>query len=684
MGTTTAIVAPRGGLARAPAGRSQTLLARLPSTKVFNKPGWLNRDTVVALIFALKTYGASLLALLIAFWLGLDEPRWAFLTVFVVSQPDSGLVLAKSFYRILGTIAGILVSTALVFAFAQSGELFVAALALWICFCNFAAQAERNFASYGFQLAGYTVAIVGIPAALNPSGAWPLIVARGTELMLGMFCAVLVSRLVLIRELSPKLLEAVRSLADRADRYATSLLDSDTDPKRVAAERTGLVEQYLQIEGLENSAYFESADSRMLDQRLRGLAYSAMQLCATADAVATHRFGVLLQFSGKPIETELPNANGSSQNSNAVPAAAMLRAADEREIVAARARLREAVAAFERGETPAAQQTKYERWSDPVSAMIIGVRSALAVGITAAIWFATAWPNGPAAVVVAAVLCSLLASLPNPDKLSLAAAAVVIVAAVLSFATQFYLLPLSVDFLSMAVALAPIILTCGFIMAQPKIGSLGLVAIVYFAFSSNIENVMTYDAAATLNASMSVLVGIGVALVLFTTFFPDTPSFATRRFYRQLLAHLRGLTNARSWATALRGYQLALYEQLATTLARLEDAPSAARDCRASAEAALSIAQAIGRLLGSLDSGKLDPKLMRQVARLLARLSDALRRPSVRKLGAIEQDTRLLTQAAGRDTIEFDARAPIVIACESLAADLLRARMLLQEKTNAR
>src|SRR5712691_7727446 len=72
------------------------------------KPGWLNHQTADGLTFAVKTFAASLLALYIAFWAGLDDPRWAFLTVFVVSQPDSGLVLAKGFYRILGTIAGCL------------------------------------------------------------------------------------------------------------------------------------------------------------------------------------------------------------------------------------------------------------------------------------------------------------------------------------------------------------------------------------------------------------------------------------------------------------------------------------------------------------------------------------------------------------------------------------------------
>ena len=158
-------------------------VASLPSRDwLLKKPDWLDHQTAVGLTFAVKTFAASLLALYIAFWAGLDDPRWSFLTVFVVSQPDSGLVLAKSFYRILGTIAGLLVTIALVFGLAQYGELFVAAVAVWICFCNFAARAVRNFASYGFQLAGYTVAIVGIPAALEPTGAYPLLVARCTEI----------------------------------------------------------------------------------------------------------------------------------------------------------------------------------------------------------------------------------------------------------------------------------------------------------------------------------------------------------------------------------------------------------------------------------------------------------------------------------------------------------------------
>src|SRR5204862_4024960 len=129
----------------------------------------------------------------------------------------------------------------------------------------------RNFASYGFQLAGHTVAIIGISAALDPSGAYPLVVARLTEILLGIVCAALVSRLVLVRELSPKLIELVRDLARRADSFATVLLHPRAGRERVPAEQAAVAKAYFDIQPAQHSTYFESSEARVLDQPLRRL-----------------------------------------------------------------------------------------------------------------------------------------------------------------------------------------------------------------------------------------------------------------------------------------------------------------------------------------------------------------------------------------------------------------------------
>jgi uncharacterized membrane protein YccC len=654
------------------------------SGSLFKKPGWLNHTTEVGLTFAVKTYVASLLALYISFWLGLDDPRWAFLTVFVVSQPDSGLVLTKSFYRILGTSAGLLVTTGLVFAFAQYGELFVIAVAIWICFCNFAARTARNFASYGFQLAGYTVAVVGIPAALQPDGAYPLVIARFTEIVLGIICAALISRLFFVRELSPNLVEFVRLLTQRADRFVTALRYRDADRDRVSDERNALINDYVTVLAMQQSAYFESAEARILTQPLRRLTQAAVELCATAVAVTSHRIPWKLDMQSVPRAVQNIETSHSPPE-NEARLAALVRAADDRDIWIARTRLLNFRAAFDRGdELP--KPTITRGWSDPVPAALTGIRSALAVLIVSGFWFATAWPNGPTAVIVAAVVCSLIASVEQPDKISMAAAGTVLVAAVPVFVTEFYLLPLAVDFQSMAVALAPLTLTCAFIMAQPRIGPLGLLSAVYFAVASSIDNVMTYDAAGFLNTSIAILLGIAVAVVLFATFFPETPAYASRRFRKQLFVHLGDLIGAKHYTSALRSYQLALCEQLGMTLTRVKDEPKIAAACFANAATGLSAAHAINRLKSLHDAAVVAPEVVAETSALLGRLARAVQTQSASKLRKIAEEAHRLCRhalvaAAGSATAqEVAALNMFAVGFETLGSALMRARMISEDK----
>jgi len=664
----------------------KAVVSELPADSLLRKqPGWLEHEAVVGVIFSLKTYAASLLALFIAFWAALDDPRWAVLTVFVVSQPDSGLVVAKSFYRMLGTVAGMLVSIALVFAFAQYGELFLASLAAWIAFCCVAARTARNFASYGFQLAGYTVAIVGLPAALEPSGAYPLIVARFTEISLGIACAALVSRLVFVRELRPKVVALVHDLTRRADHFAALAIDPAADRERVAAERAQLTKDFVAVEAMQQSAFFESADARLRYNARRELRDAAVELCAVVEGAAARRVGPMPDSATTSLRELISDANDTPAGNGAV-VSTLVRAADEQAVARARARLRQSVTAFERGEDLPAPNVADGFWSDPVDAALTAIRCALAIAITSAFWFVTAWPNGPTAVVVAAVVCTLFATMQRPDKIALACIATVLVAAVPVFVTQFHLMPLAVDFPSMAVAIAPLLLISGYILAQPGIGPLGMLSAVYFTYASSINNVMSYDAVAFLNSSFAVLVGIGVGAVLFATFFPETPAHASRRFRRQILVHLSRLASARR--PDVRSYERALCEQLWTMLAGLKDEPAAAHACLARAVAGLSAGQAIGRLRTAIDAGTLAPGIATQGSDLLDRLSRILLHPSPAKFvkaawaaHALRCDA-LAAARVTKKTEEIEALGDVLVGSEVLRSDLMRARVLLQEDRN--
>ena len=639
-----------------------------------------NSELLGAIMFSLKTFAAALIALFIAFWLGLDDPRWSLLTVYVVSQPDSGLVIAKSFYRLLGTIGGVLITVALVFGLAQYGELFVASLCVWIGVCNFAARATRNFASYGIQLAGYTLAIVGIPAALNPAGAYPLVLARFTEIALGLGCAALVSRLVFPGELAPKLHARARELVRGAKCIAGAVADPGADRQKLDAECIGLVTDFGTIDAMRSSALFESADARLLNESLRRMTYAAVELCVVAgDASARSR-------GARNVGALAVNTDDTPRE-NAEVVSALVRTANCRVISQSHQKLLEAEEAFERGQV-LADRGSTSLWSDPVPAALMGIRSALAVAITTLLWFTTAWPNGPTAVVVAAVVCTLVASIERPEKISQALAATVLIAAVPVFVTQFYLLPYGVDFVSMSFALAPVLLTCGLIMAQPKIGPLGLLAAVYFAFASNIDNVMTYDAISFLNSSLAIVVGIGVAAALFSTWFPETPARVFRRFCRQLFARMSDF--AADAQASVQTIAFAVCEHLAATLPRVKTEPALRQSCLVAAATTLSSGRAILQLRSAVATGRLPLGMIAELSSLLDGLSRSYADPSGTKFTtsawkALALHRRSLVTARGSSASEeINAINEVIVGCEMLRSNLLRARMLAQETYNVR
>src|SRR5262249_6278357 len=146
------------------------------------------------------------------------------------------------------------------------------------------------------------------------------------------------------------------------------------------------------------------------------------------------------------------------------------------------------------------------------------------------------------------------------------------------------------------------------------------------------------------------------------------------------------LAKARPFAPALRRYHRALFEQLGATLARVEGEPTVALECSAGAVAALSIAQAIGRLRSPLDGRMLPPTITFRSSRLLVRLSETLRNPSAWKFSKRAAEARALGRHALATSAEPGgalALRQVIVGSAALGSDLLRARTILQGKSNA-
>src|SRR5690242_11546333 len=88
-----------------------------------------------AWLFVFKTLLALYLAAWLAMWLRLEQPATAMITVGIVMHPHSGMVLAKSFYRAIGTLCGSVFGLVLMCVFPQQRELFLLCLSIWVALC---------------------------------------------------------------------------------------------------------------------------------------------------------------------------------------------------------------------------------------------------------------------------------------------------------------------------------------------------------------------------------------------------------------------------------------------------------------------------------------------------------------------------------------------------------------------
>jgi uncharacterized membrane protein YccC len=549
-------------------------------------PAW------IPYVFAAKTTASGLLALLVGFTFNLDQPKWALLTVFIVAQPQSGLVLAKSFYRIIGTVVGAAVALLLVSLFAQERVLFLGTLALWIGLCTFASKQARNFAAYGFVLSGYTVAIVGVTGALDPGNAFFIAQARVTEISLGIMVTAAISHLVLPVSLADSLRNAVASARRELAEYGAALLGG----RDTASLRNHLLGQAIAIENLRASAIFEDREiadrsdalrnldiamlgvvdvtyllGRSLDLLQRGTgpiaSGLARALAMTSAALECWRDGQLdaagLSHRLARARAELPLARELYADTAASNEEVIGRAAGIgrlREFLAAFGSFSEAYEAFLSPKPQAVWVNHFRVSNDQVEAIWAGLRSAAALLFVSMFWILADWPSGATAAITAAIVTARLATMEHALLAATAGTLIIVLATLPSFILVETLLPDASGFVMFALAVAPVLFVCAYLMAHENTAGIGFVAGLYFANAGGFQNHMAYDAVAFLNTSIALAVALASAAVLFAIVAPDTPDAARRRFARAARKALERILGR--WPVGLTEFETAITDAL--------------------------------------------------------------------------------------------------------------------------
>src|SRR5262249_27959075 len=122
--------------------------------------------------FAVRVWLATVLALFVAFWLQLEAPSTAAVTVAILAEPTRGQALEKAAFRLLATIVGVMASIAITGPFSQARDLLLAATSVWLGLCVFAAKLLDGYRAYAAVLSGYTVGVIAIQQIDNPQNVF--------------------------------------------------------------------------------------------------------------------------------------------------------------------------------------------------------------------------------------------------------------------------------------------------------------------------------------------------------------------------------------------------------------------------------------------------------------------------------------------------------------------------------
>jgi uncharacterized membrane protein YccC len=516
-------------------------------------------------IFAAKTTAAALIALLVAFTFNLDQPQWTLLSVFIVAEPRrDGAVLAKSFYRIIGTFIGAVVALLLVALVAQERVLFLGGLALWIGVCTLGSQFARSWAAYSFVLSGYTAAIVGIPGALGAGDAFYIAMARVTEVCLGIMTSATVAHVILPDSVAASLDKTLADGRCRLVAYAVSVLTAD----RLRELCVEVLRDTFATEDLLRSAIFENQRIRKVRERVRALVGASIDVVASSlqferqlDHVRTSGYDA---FAG--LERVRNEAIGATRawESGQLSAAALGQRLDRSSVGFLPTQTSRAVAAephhdvalgpilgwrltdffaalgnyalayeaVEIGGPGPKPQIFLANQSDFLSALLTGLRAALAVALAGGFWIITDWPHGSTATILAAVATARVATMGHAVVLATAAALIFSFSAFPAFFVIETLLPLTSDFLGFALTVGPMLFLFAFLMAFERTMIIGYLSALLFASVGAFQNQMAYNPIDLVNSTIAVVLVCCLTLVLWAVIAPDSPRARRRRFVR--------------------------------------------------------------------------------------------------------------------------------------------------------
>ena len=532
---------------------------------------WVQQD-FSRLAYLFKYLLAAWIALWIALKMEMDQPATALLTVVIVMHFRSGMVITKSYYRLLGTGAGILFSLLLVAWFAQDRFPFFIAAALWIGLCTAGSLVYRNFQSYGFVLAGYTLCIVGLPATVTPWHTFQIASTRFSEIGVGLLSATLVSELILPQ----RLWESIQALARNKFADFSRLLGAGA-PAGLNPPFIKFMQDFYQLESYRASVQFDTDEARVHRGTMYRLNVAFMAVSTTyvvlqrlldrLHAQGAQAVYAALQAQLKPLSEAMLVDGHPARDSqewatlqHAVHAyraqlatwpqahsltdqgplalhtghALLQRLADE---------LATYVETYRQLMSPASVSAPVQRalgaevlhqQVDWLPVTLAAARGALTLLVLGGLWMTIDWPSGILAMTLGVITSTLFAASPNPHVTLRQFALGVVLGIVLVYLSNVFWLTAAHDYVMLCIVISPAIMLTAWLSIKPSTAITGAgLGIAYFlmvGFNQALgDNPVRY-----FNDSIALMIALAVSGILFSLTDIGGSAWISRRIQAQL------------------------------------------------------------------------------------------------------------------------------------------------------
>src|SRR5262245_56452471 len=454
-----------------------------------------------------------ILALFVSFWLQLEAPASAAVTVGILAEPTRGQALDKAGFRLLGTVVGVTASIAITGLFSQARDLILAAFAVWIGICVFAANLLDGYRAYAAVLSGYTVALIATQQIDNPQHVFESGMARGAAIAIGILSMAVINTLMYTPDRHPRLMVQLAAIRRRVREYASAAFRGEPDNSTTFLT---LLREIVALRPEIASVALESSSGVVRSVAARS---AAVGLVAELQAARILNSGPVDvdNMACDQARAALVRADDSSLPAQRLP-----------ELVAGQKRVRDveteasawAAKELRRRDEEVRQdllalrsaQWPLRTWRAPLyrsyrTAVESGVRAALWLAIASTFYVWAGWPAASVSLSLVALITGLGATLPNPRDFTVITLIGTPIAAVLTGILEFIILNGADAFPLLAIAMAPFTVGAALLTTSKNLlwSSLGRVNLSFITMILAPSNPQTYNPQAFLSTCLSLL-----------------------------------------------------------------------------------------------------------------------------------------------------------------------------------